>query len=87
MSNINEYSEESLIELPATELFQSLGYEHLNCFHERFGESSTLAKEASSDVIFPITILCYTPELLLPNLINGEIIVEILDINIGGLIE
>ena len=38
--NMNDYSEYSLIEQPAIELFGSLGYEHQNCFNEKFGENS-----------------------------------------------
>ena len=32
------YSEDSLIEQPAIEIFKSLGYSYLNCFDETFGE-------------------------------------------------
>src|SRR3972149_10946894 len=51
MSNINEYSEETLVELPAIELFQSLCYEYRDCFHERFREKATLGRETPSDVV------------------------------------
>lgn len=46
-----EYSENSLIEQPAIELFQSLGYSYQDCFHEIFGENGTLGREASTDVV------------------------------------
>jgi type I restriction enzyme R subunit len=45
------YSENILIELPAIELFESLGYEYKNCFHERFGQNGTLGRETPSDVV------------------------------------
>jgi len=45
------YSEDSLIEQPAIEIFKSIGYSHLNCFDETFGEKSTLSRETSSDVV------------------------------------
>jgi type I restriction enzyme R subunit len=48
---MNEYSESTLVEQPAIELFHSLGYEHQNCFHERFGDSGTLGRETPSDVV------------------------------------
>jgi len=48
---MNDYSESSLIELPAIELFQSLGYKYQNCFHEKFGEDETLGRETPSDVV------------------------------------
>ncbi|MCJ7553867.1 MAG: type I restriction endonuclease subunit R [Ignavibacteriaceae bacterium] len=47
----NEYSEDSLIEKPAIEIFKSLGYSYLNCFDETFGQNSTLGRETSSDVV------------------------------------
>ncbi|MCK4736357.1 MAG: type I restriction endonuclease subunit R, partial [Methanophagales archaeon] len=49
--NMNDYSEYSLIEQPAIELFGSLGYEHQNCFHEKFGENGTPGRETPSDVV------------------------------------
>jgi len=48
---MNEYTEAKLVELPAIELFQSLGYEHQNCFNEKFGENGTLGRETPSDVV------------------------------------
>ena len=45
------YSEDLLIEQPAIEIFKSLGYSHLNCFDETFGQNSTLGRETSSEVI------------------------------------
>lgn len=48
---MNLYSEGSLIEKPAIELFGSLGYSHLNCYNETFGENGTLGRETSTDVV------------------------------------
>jgi type I restriction enzyme R subunit len=45
------YSEAALIEQPAIKLFQSLGYSHLDCFHEIFGLKGSLGRETSTDVI------------------------------------
>lgn len=45
------YSEDSLIEQPAIEVFKSLGYSYQNCYNETFGEYSTLGRETSSEVI------------------------------------
>ena len=48
---MNDYSESSLVEQPAIELYQSLDYEHQNCFNEKFGENGTLGRETPSDVV------------------------------------
>src|SRR3990172_9425794 len=48
---MSKYGETSLVELPAIGLFQSLGYEHRNCFYEKFGENSTLGRETPSEVV------------------------------------
>ena len=48
---MNKYSESTLIELPAIEIFQSLGYTHQNCFYETLGKDGTLGRETPSDVV------------------------------------
>ena len=48
---MNKYSESTLIELPAIEIFQSLGYTHQNCFYETLGKHGTLGRETPSDVV------------------------------------
>ena len=48
---MNEYTEAKLVEQPAIGLFQSLDYEHQNCFHERFGDNGTLGRETPLDVV------------------------------------
>lgn len=45
------FTESSLIEQPAIEIFQSLGYTHQNCFYETFGKDGTLGRETPSDVV------------------------------------
>jgi type I restriction enzyme R subunit len=46
-----DYSEDSLVEQPAIELFSELGWEAANCFYEKFGEKSTLGREMTGEVI------------------------------------
>lgn len=46
-----KFSEDSLIEQPAIELFKSPGYDNQNCYHETFGKSGTLGRETPSDVV------------------------------------
>jgi len=48
---VSNFSEDSLIEQPAIEIYKSLGYDYLNCYEETFGEDSTLGRETSSEVI------------------------------------
>ncbi|MEK0326198.1 MAG: hypothetical protein QQN63_10900 [Nitrosopumilus sp.] len=48
---MNEYSaEEVLVENPAIELFEELGYKRLNCFLEIRSPDSTLGRESRNDV-------------------------------------
>lgn len=48
---MKDFSEDILIEQPAIKLFQQLGWDYLNCFDEKFGDSGTLGRETSSEVI------------------------------------
>ncbi|MEO8398555.1 MAG: type I restriction endonuclease subunit R [Ignavibacteriaceae bacterium] len=48
---MHNYSEDSLIEQPAIDIFKSLGYSYLNCYNESFGIDSTLGRETSSEII------------------------------------
>src|SRR3990172_4804218 len=48
---MNRYTESNLVELPAIEIFQSLGYTHQNCFYETLGKDGTLGRETPSDVV------------------------------------
>ena len=45
------FSENSLIEQPAIEIFKSLGYDYLNCYNESFAKDGTLGRETASEVI------------------------------------
>ena len=47
----DDYSEDALIEQPAIELFEELGWEAENCFHETFGSNSTLGRETTNEVV------------------------------------
>ncbi|MCX9075946.1 MAG: hypothetical protein OIN88_15075, partial [Candidatus Methanoperedens sp.] len=48
---MSDYSEDSLVEQPAIELFSQLGWQNANCFYEKFGEKGTHGRETSSEVI------------------------------------
>lgn len=45
------FSEDSLIEQPTIEIFQSLGYDYQNCFDETFGKNSSIGRNTSSEVV------------------------------------
>jgi type I restriction enzyme R subunit len=45
------FTEDSLIEQPAIELFKFLGYAHEDCYNETFSETGTLGRETSTDVV------------------------------------
>jgi type I restriction enzyme R subunit len=47
----SSYSEQELIELPAIELFQKLGWEHINALYETLGPSGTLGRDNQSEII------------------------------------
>jgi type I restriction enzyme R subunit len=50
--SISDYSEDALIEQPAIEVFQELGWETANCFNEKCGGArSTLGRETRSEVV------------------------------------
>ncbi|KAB2941881.1 MAG: type I restriction endonuclease subunit R [Candidatus Methanoperedens sp.] len=48
---MNDYSEDSLVEQPAIELFRKLGWETANCFYEKVGSNGTLGRDATSEVV------------------------------------
>ncbi|CAN5873467.1 type I restriction endonuclease subunit R [soil metagenome] len=48
---MSDYTELKLIELPAIDLLANLGYETLDCYHERFGPNGTLGRETKHDVV------------------------------------
>jgi type I restriction enzyme R subunit len=45
------YSEDQLVEQPAIELFKSLGWEHVDAYHETLGDDGTLSRDNRSEVI------------------------------------
>src|SRR5687768_12323509 len=45
------YSEDSLVEQPAVELFKELGWEAANCYHETFGKNAFLGRETAAEVV------------------------------------
>ncbi|MBU1209492.1 MAG: type I restriction endonuclease subunit R [Proteobacteria bacterium] len=47
----SSYSEQELIEQPAIELLQKLGWEHINALHENLGPSGTLDRDNQSEII------------------------------------
>ena len=46
-----EYSEDSLVEQPAIELFKELGWDAANCYHEAFGKHALLGRETAAEVV------------------------------------
>ncbi|MCZ7398981.1 MAG: HsdR family type I site-specific deoxyribonuclease [Candidatus Methanoperedens sp.] len=48
---MSDYSEDSLVEQPAIELFSELDWQTANCFYEKFGEKGTIGRETSSVVV------------------------------------
>src|SRR5260370_30256556 len=45
------YSEDSLVEQPAIELFKELGWKAANCYYETFGANGTFGRETAADVV------------------------------------
>ena len=48
---MNDYSEDSLVEQPAIELFRKLGWETANCFFEKLGSNGTIGRDTTSEVV------------------------------------
>lgn len=48
---MNPYTEDYLVEQPAMELLQSIGWETKNCYEEVFGKEGTLGRETTSEVV------------------------------------
>jgi type I restriction enzyme R subunit len=52
-----DFSENTLVELPAIALFNELGYASTNCFYEKVGgHAPTLGRETTSDVILRLRL-------------------------------
>ena len=47
----DSYSEDTLVEQPAINLFAELGWETANCWGEKFGGDNSLSRETPSDVV------------------------------------
>src|SRR5437867_3679157 len=45
------YSEDSLVEQPAIEVFKELGWEAANCYQETFGANGFLGRETAAEVV------------------------------------
>jgi len=48
---MHHYSEDSLVEQPAIELFKELGWEAANCYQETFGTKGLLGRETAAEVV------------------------------------
>lgn len=48
---MNQYTEDFLVEQPAMELLNSMGWEIKNCYDEVFGKDGTLGRETASEVV------------------------------------
>ena len=48
---MNLYTEDYLVEQPAMELLQTIGWDIKNCYNEVFGKDGTLGRETASDVV------------------------------------
>src|SRR5688572_11285380 len=54
MALIPQYSEDSLVEQPAIELFKDLDWEAANCYHETFGAKGFLGRETAAEVVLTL---------------------------------
>lgn len=54
---MNKFSENTLIEMPALNLFSGLGWETADCFEEVLGADSPLGRETTSQVLLPKRLL------------------------------
>ncbi len=45
------YSEDTLVEQPAIELFKKLGWNAANCYNETFGPNGSLGRETAAEVV------------------------------------
>src|ERR1051326_5037264 len=48
---MHRYSEDSLVEQPAIELFKELDWEAANCYHETLGKKGFLGRETAAEVV------------------------------------
>lgn len=66
------YTEDNLTEQPAIQLFESLGWQTLNCFSESFGEDGLLGRDNRSEVVL-VRELRLAIEAINPNCSEHEI--------------
>ncbi len=52
---MKDYTEDALVEQPAIALLKQMGWQHINCFTETFGESGTLGRETEGEVVLVTT--------------------------------
>lgn len=69
---IDDYSEDVLVEQPAIALFQELGWEYANCFYEVPGPENPIGRETSSEVVL-LPRLNTALERLNPGAVSGAI--------------
>jgi len=50
-SATSDYSEDALVEQPAIDLFEQLGWETANLFYEKFGRGGTVGRETDHEVV------------------------------------
>ncbi|GFO97452.1 HsdR family type I site-specificdeoxyribonuclease [groundwater metagenome] len=48
---MSDYSEDSIVEQPAIELFAELGWETANCYYEKLGKKATLGRDTTNEVV------------------------------------
>jgi len=49
---MSDYTEDHLVEQPAIAIMQDdLGWAHVNCFHETFGDDGTLGRAGKNEVV------------------------------------
>jgi len=53
----NSYSEDILVEQPAIALFETLGWDTANCYHEIYGAAGTLSRAHSGEVVLTSRLL------------------------------
>src|SRR5438874_11352910 len=44
------YTEDASVEKPTIELFQQLGWDHVNAYHEKLGAGGTLGRETRNEI-------------------------------------
>ena len=50
-SIVSDYTEDALVEKPAIAIFEDLGWDAANVYHETFGPSGTLGRETNHEAV------------------------------------